>query len=325
MQNVGHIDELLGNVSVAYHQSPNNFIASRVFPDVSVSKQSNKYAVIPSGDFNRDEMEQLADGAETAGGNFELSTDSYFCDVWGFHKDVGPQARANVDDQFQLDKNITEYLTKKALLKKEKLFASQFFTTGKWTKDLTGVSGSPGSNQFKQWNDDASTPIEDIVNAATAQQLLTGGFRPNTLVVGRQVLDQLLRHPDIIDRAKYGTQTNITQIDVSHLKLVFGLDDILVMNAIENTAKKGQTAVNAFIGGKAALLMYKTSSPGTMVPSAGYTFSWTGLLGTAGMGTAMIRYDIPLVRGAERLEIQMAFDMKMVAADMGTFFASAVA
>jgi hypothetical protein len=324
-QNQGHIDVLLSNVSVAYQQDQNNFIASRIFPDVSVAKQSDKYAVIPAGDFNRDEMQRRADGAESAGGDFELSTDSYFANVYAFHKNWGEQTEANMDDQFNFRQNITNYLTMKALLKKEKYFASNFFTTGKWTKDLTGVSAAPSTNQFLQWNDAASDPIGDITKAITTQQILTGGFRPNTLVLGRQVLDVLEIHPDVIDRVKYGTQTDVSIATVSHLRQLFKVDNIFVMEAIENTANKGQTAVNAFIGGKSALLLYRTTSPGTLVPTAGYTFSWSGLTGQAGMGTRVLSYQIPLTAGGKRLEIEMAWDMKMIAPDFGTFFATAVA
>jgi hypothetical protein len=324
-QNQGHVDVLLSNVSVAYQQDTSNFVASRIFSDVPVRKQSDKYAVIPAGDFNRDEMMPRGDGQESAGGSFELSTDSYFCHVYAFHKDWGEQTEANMDEQFNFRQNVTNYLTMKALLKKEKYFAANFFAASKWSTDLTGVSSGVGAGEFLQWNDAASDPVYDITSAITRQQILTGGFRPNTLVLGRQVLDVLEIHPDIIDRVKYGTQTDVSIASVAHLKQLFKVDDIIVMDAIENTASKGQTASNAFIGGKHALLLYRTRTPGVLVPTAGYTFTWSGLVGQAGMGTRVLSYDKPLTAGGKRLEIEMAWDMKMVAPDFGTFFATAVA
>jgi len=240
------------------------------------------------------------------------------------HFDLGKQTASNADDAFKLQQNITEFLTRKALIRKEKLFASSFLTTSVWTKDLTGVSGTPSTNQFKQWNDAASDPISDIRGAATAQMILTG-FRPNVLVLGSQVLDALELHPDIIDRVKYGTQTDVAIAAQSHLRQLFQVDEILVMDAIENTADKGVTDVHALINGKSALLLYRPAAAGIMTPSAGYTFSWDGLESGAGYGTSITREPIPLTRGAERFEIQMAFAMKKVSADMGTFFATAVA
>lgn len=325
-QNDVHVDGWLSNVSVAFQQDQSNFIAGSIFPDVPVGKQSDRYPVIPAGDFNRDEMQKRADATESAGGGFELSSDTYMADVWAYHKDWGEQTVANADAEFKLKENISEFLSLKGLIRKEKIFADSYFTnTSVWTTDRAGVSGSPTGSQFRQWDDYVnSDPISDITNAITAQQLLTG-FKPNTLVISQEVLDVLELHPDIIDRVKYGAQTDVSIAEISHLKQLFKISDIKVMSAIENTAAKGATAVNAFIGGKNALLMYVPSSAGILTPSAGYTFSWTGLVGQAGMGSRILGYDIPMTAGGKRLEIEMAFDMKQVSADMGTFFSAAIA
>lgn len=324
-QNEVHVEGLLSNVSVAFQQDHENFIASRLFPDVPVDKQSDKYPYIPAGDFNRDEMERRADGTESAGGSFELSSDTYFAEVWAFHKDWGEQTVANADAEFELKEGITEYLTMKGLIRKEKMFASKFFTnTGVWSTDLQGVAGAPGAGEFRQWDDYVnSDPVKDITSARTSQQLLTG-FKPNTLVLSQEVLDVLELHPDIIDRVKYGAQTDISIAEISHLIKLFKVKRIEVMSAIENTAAKGQAASNAWIGGKNALLMYIPPAAGKFTPSAGYTFSWKGLTGQAGVGTRILSYDKPMTAGGKRLEIEMAFDFKQVAADMGTFFKDAI-
>jgi len=324
-QNSVHQDELLSNVSVAFQQDSGLFVASRAFPNIDVAKQSDKYVVIPRGDFNRDEMQLRAGGTQSAGSTFQLSNDSYFANVYALHFDLDPQTRANADNQFQLETQITEFLTKKALIKKENIFATNFMATSVWTKDWTGVdSGENNTSTRRRWNDAASNPIDDIRAAATAQQALTG-FRPNTLVLGRAVLDALELHPDIIDRVKYGAQTDVSIASMSHLKQLFQVDEILVMDAIQNTAAMGATDVHSFIGGKNALLMYRPSAAGLMMPSAGYTFSWAGMDGAAGLGTSITKEEVPNTRGTMRYEIQMAFAMKKVAADMGTFFYTIVA
>lgn len=319
-----HVDALLSNVSVAFQQSASNFVASRVFPIVPVMKQSDRYVVVPKGDFNRNQMQLRADGTQSAGTNFTFSTDSYMADVFALHNDVGPQTIANADSQFGLEQNIIAQLTTQALIYKETTFAAEFMTTSVWSDDRTGVAAAPTGQQFLQWNDTGSDPIKDIRSAATRQQLLTG-YRPNVLVLGRQVLDQLELHPDIIDRVKYGTQSNVAIADLSHLARLFQVDEVLVMDSIVNNAASGLADSNAFIGGKTALLVYRPASAGMMSPAAGYTFAWEGLPGSAGFGTTISREEIPLTGGALRYEIQLAFDYKKVSADMGTFFASAVA
>ena len=325
-QNIVHQDKLLTNVSVAFAQQPSAFVAGRVFPNIPVSKQSDKYLIVDRDSMNRDEMKPRAAGTESAGGSFTYSDDSYFCDVFGLHKDIDDQTAANEDDIFELQTNTTQWLTTKSLIKKEKLFVSSYFQAGVWSTDITGIGGAGVlGTSVKQWNDAASTPIEDVRYYTTAQQLLTG-YRPNVMVMGQQVWDALIDHPDVIDRIKYGTtDDNVAIANQRTVARLFELDEILVMSSVENTANEGIAEANAFIGGKGALLCYRTSTPGRRVATAGYTFNWTGLNGAYGkMGTTIDRFRMEHLK-SERIEIEMAFDQKVVSADMGTFFATVVA
>ncbi|NBR70500.1 MAG: hypothetical protein EBT75_00125 [Proteobacteria bacterium] len=72
-----HVDAILTNISVAYMQQQANFIASRVFPIVPVSKQSDKFFTYTKNDWFRDEAQRRADATESAGGGYGLSTDTY--------------------------------------------------------------------------------------------------------------------------------------------------------------------------------------------------------------------------------------------------------
>ena len=274
-----HVNAPLTNISIAFLQKQEAFVASRVFPSIPVMKQSDRYYTYDRGDFNRDEMQLRAPGTESAGSGYDLdNTPTYFCDVYAFHKDVPDQVRANADSVLRPDREATQYLTHKALIKKESIFAANYLVPGVWTNDLTGVAAAPAAGQFLQWNDAASTPIEDIRTQMTVQQQSTG-FRPNTLVLTRPVLDALVDHPDIVDRVKYGTQNDVSTVDISELRALWKIERILVMDAISNTADAGQANVHDFIGGKVALLCYSAPEPGLMVPTAGYDFNWAGLLG----------------------------------------------
>jgi hypothetical protein len=108
------------------------------------------------------------------------------------------------------------------------------------------------------------------------------------------------------------------------LAQLFGIPRIVVMRGIENTAAEGDANAHSFIGGKNAMLCYSAPTPGLMTPSAGYTFSWQGYLGqtnTFGMATKR-RYRDELE--ATEVEGSMAFDQKLVAADLGYFFGDIV-
>jgi hypothetical protein len=303
-------------------QGAEGFVADRVFPRVPVSKASDKYYTYDRGMFNRDEMEMRAPGTESAGATYTISTDSYSCDVWALHVNIADQVRANADNPIQLDREGTEFLTLKAMLRREKLWAAEHFVTGVWTTERAGVASGPTGTQFLRWDEAASTPIEDIRAARTAMKQLTG-FRPNKLVLGSQVYDALLDHPDLVGRIDRGQTTGTAQVMRQTLASLFEVDEVLVMDAIENTAVEGAANAHAFIGGKHALLVYAPASPGIMVPSAGYTFTWTGLLGGGVLGSRISRFRMEHLK-SDRLEIEQAFDQKLVAADLGSFFLNAV-
>jgi hypothetical protein len=61
-----------------------------------------------------------------------------------------------------------------------------------------------------------------------------------------------------------------------------------------------------------------------MAPSAGYVFSWAGLLGAGNEGLRAKTIPVPL-KNATRVENEMAYDMKVVASDCGAFLETCVA
>lgn len=317
-----HIDGPLSSVSVAFIQSADAFVADRAFPRLGVAKQSDKYFTYDRGYFNRAEMKKRAPGTESAGATYSINQDSYSADVWALHRDVADQIRANADSPISLDREAVELLTLQGLLRKETEWASAHFITGVWTSEVTGVSGAPGGGQFQRWDEAASTPIEDVrLGVRTVHE--STGFRPDRMVMGREVYDALLDHPDIVGRLDRGQTTGPAMVMRDALAALFELKEILVMDAIQNTANEGAANVHSFIGGSNALLLYTPTSPGLMVPSAGYTFMWSGLLGGGAMSTRISRMRMEHLK-ADRLEIEMAFDQKLVSADLGYFFLTAV-
>lgn len=320
-----HVDSLLTNISVAVLQEQTVFIANRVFPAVPVTKQSDLYPVYNAGDFHRDEMQVRAPGTESAGGGFRINPDNhFFCQVYALHKDIADQEREAADPVFQLNRDATVYLTLQALIKKERLFAQNYLTTGVWGTDLTGVPTPPSNaNQFLQWNDANSTPIQDIREAIT--KVASTGREPNILIMGRSVYDKLIDHPEIVDRVKYGTQAGdkVSTIGIPELAKLFRIGQVLVMSAVVNTAAEGQTTVNSFINDKTALLAYTTPTPGRLTPSAGYDFQWRGLYRGIN-GQRMKNFRLERI-DSDRIEIEQAFDLRVVAPDLGVFFQSAVA
>lgn len=329
-----HVNRPLTNIAVAYMQNQEGYVADRVFPNIPVTHQSDAYFTFNRGDWNRDDVKERAPGTESAGSTFEIGEDSYFARVKALHYDIADQLLANQDSPLNLDRQATLFVMQKQLLHREVSWASSYFTGGAWTYELDGVASSPtaigsrdptsdANNNILHWSDDTSTPIEDLRWAMTYMHQRTG-FRPNKLTLGRPVFDILVDHPAIVARMDRGQTSGAAKANRAIIASLLELDEVLVMDAIVNTAAQGAAESNSFIGGKHALLTYSPATPGLMMPSAGYTFSWTGFLGASDRGVRVKRFYMDHLEST-RVEAQQAFVQKKVAADLGFFFDGIVA
>lgn len=303
-----HVDAILTNISVAYMQESYAFVASRAFPQVSVNKQTDKYFTYDQADFFRDQVQRRADGTESAGTGYGLSTASYSCDVYALHKDIGDQTRANADAPLNPDMDATRFLTQQMLIRQEVEWAAAAFTTGVWGTDATP---SP------LWDAASSTPIADVETAKNTV-LTNTGYVPNTVIMSYKVMSALMDNSDIIDRIKYTSQDSVSEELLARL---FGVDRVMVMAGTYNTAQEGATASYSQIGDKDVLVAYVAPSAGLMVPSAGYTMLWNGVSQGFGTSTAVARYRMDTLR-ADRIEIESAWDTKIVSSALGYFLSN---
>jgi hypothetical protein len=307
-----HVNAPLTQISIAFLQSADQFIADKVFPMVPVTHQSDRYYEYLRGNWFRSSAQSRAPGTESAGGGWKMKTDSsYFADVKAVHKDVDDQIRANQDSVIDMDRDATRWVTQQLLLKRDIDWAESFFKTGAWGSDITVPA---------KWSSALSTPIEDI-RTQYYEILKSTGYKPNTLVLGAEVHRALVDHPSFVDRIKF-TQRGV--VDTEIMASVLGLDRVLVASAVQNSAAEGAlTDSYDFILGKSALLTYAAPSPSLMEASGGYIFSWSGPFGSVS-GTRIKRFRMdPL--SADRVEGEMAYDMKQVSPDLGKFFFEAVA
>jgi hypothetical protein len=307
-----HLDQLLTNISVAYMQSQANFVAPKIFPIVPVDKQSDKYRTYTKNDWFRDEAEKRQGATESVGSGYTLSDTAYYCDKYAIHKDIDDDTRRNADSVHDLDKEATEFVSQRLLLRQEIQWAADFFASGIWGTDVTPAN---------LWSSYAtSDPILDV-EAGKAAILSTTGFMPNTLVLGYDVYRQLRNHPDLIDRIKYTTSQTLTTEMMARL---FDIGRVEVAMAVKATNKEGGTAAYAFTHGKHALLAYVPPNPGLMTPSAGYMFAWKGVSGPLEQTVGVKTFRMEQLE-ADRVEGSIAFDNKIVGADLGYMFVSVVA
>jgi hypothetical protein len=317
-----HISTALTNVAVAFVQDADAFVAARVFPVVPVQKQSDVYWKFSKDDFLRDEAKPRADATESAGVGFNMSTGTYTATVYGAHKDLGDQVRSNADAAINIEARSSQMLIQKMLIKRDRLFMQKFMTTGLWGTDITGVASGPTGAQAVKWSVGAtSDPFKDISTGQTTI-LQNSGLEANVLVLSYAVYQALRLHPAVIDRIKYTMGAEARNINAQLLAAAFDVDEVLVSKAVYNTSQEGVAGSYSFVMGNHALLAHRTPGPSLTEASSGYIMSWTNVYG-AGNNMGVASWTVPMpVLGPNtiRVEAAMAFDMQMVAGELGYFF-----
>lgn len=316
-----YVSRPLTNLTVAYFRDNLDFIADKVFPPVPVDHKSGQYYTYQKRDWLRTRAQRRAPRTESAGTGWDVGTDNYNAEVQAIHVDVSDQDRANQDrPAFDLDRDATALTDRDIMLRRELDFITAYFGTGKWSNtDQTGA-GSVAANQFIQWNQTSSTPIEDIEAQRIKMGRLTG-LKPNVLVIGPEVYSVFKNHPEFIERIKY-SQKGVVTLEL--MAQLLDVDRVLVPMAVYDDAEEGAAASIDYMYGKSALLAYAAPNPGLLIPSAGYTFEWTGYIGAANRGARTKKFRLEAL-ASDRVETESAYDFKLVSADLGVYFNTAVA
>lgn len=317
-----HIDTYLTNLSVGWVQDQSKFVANQVFPTVPVMKESDKYAIYDKGFFYRDELEARPMGQRPKQAGYAVSSGTYFCEEFALEHKVDDRVRTNADQPLDPDRAAMRLLTSQAMIHQDVNWAADYFKTGVWGTDWTGVASAPSGSQFIQFDQTGNDPINFFDQRRIDVESNTG-YCPNVIVLGADVFRVLKNNSLITDRIKY-TQKGIVTAEI--LAQLFDVDKVLIARGVQNTAKEGQTnAISYIVNRKAALMVYAAPEPTIDEPSGGYTFAWTGLIpgATNALGGVIERGREELAH-SDVFQIRVAYDTEIVAPEVGEFFASCV-
>jgi Phage major capsid protein E len=146
-----------------------------------------------------------------------------------------------------------------------------------WTNFKTAYGNAAST---AAWSDSAADPILDVLSLkrAVANQI---GIRPNSMVLGTAVFDELLTNQKILDRIKY---TTADSIDTDMLARYFGLERGLRVAEGRYLAADG--TLQPVFPADGILLFYSPNGPSDSVMPAGganaatpafaYTYQLTG-------------------------------------------------
>lgn len=321
-------------MAIRYSQDGDVFIADRVFPVIPVLKMSDLYLKFPKGYFMRDEMKERPLGGRPPRAGYEIEKERYSCTEWSLEHAIDDRERENADEPISPDLRGTELLTEQALIHRDREWCEGFFKAGVWSTEWEGVTGAGSGKKFTKFSNyeaegSGATPVYKSKPVVFFDQRATEmrkntGRRPNKLVLGAELYVTLKNHPEVIERIKYTMQAPGVVTPGIMAKL-FDVDEVVVAEAVYNTAPEGKTTSTEFIvPPEGALLCYAADAPSIKRPSAGYCFAWTGLI--PGISNA---FGGVISRGREELahtdiiQIRATYDMQQTANDLGVFFTKA--
>jgi hypothetical protein len=238
-----------------------------------------------------------------------MTTDTYKCFENGLEEIIDDRLRKIAGNKINLEVDTTEFVSNLVMLAAEKRVIDIVTSTSNITQYTTLTSAAK-----TQWNDYTNSDPIGVIQTGKTTINAAIGKDPNKLILGKEVFDQLVNHPALLDRIKY-SQTGI--VTASLMAVVFGVNEVLVAESLYNTVKKNQTASLSRLWGKRALLCYSEPTPGLKKISLGYTYEFSP------------RQTMVPFRDADNIgdviRVKEDVDEKLMAADCGYLIVDAVA
>jgi len=320
-----HINAALTDFSIGYGQEMQaQHVAMRGSTVKRVGKQSDYYPVWDKGDYFRSEMDLRSPGAVSKSAGQRLSHTTYFCNTYALSTYLPMQTKENADIDLEAPK--VRYLSWQGMLKRDKVWAANCFGTGLWTSNTeqTGVASGPTTNQFLQFDDSSSVPI-DVLAGQIEVVRQSIGMKPNKMITSEAVMRYLRHNSQITDRFKYTSGGAVENEEIARLIGLGGPDpEIIVGATMENSAIEEATVSMADVFGKHILLAWIDPTPNTDTPTAVTTFSWSPFDKVTAEAVAIDSW-WDQDRKAWKYEGEIAFDAKITANDAGVFLLNAVA
>ena len=303
------ITAALTAIAIAYRNP--RLIADDVLPRVPVGLQVFKYRKFALADGFT--VPDTKVGRTSKPGQVEFG----FTEVEASTKDYAlddPIPNADVDNAPQGYDPVgraTENITDLIALDREIRVAAAVFNAANY--GAVNKVQLAGNDQWDQYAQAASDPIEDIMTALDSMIM-----RANIMVLGNGVASALRRHPRIL-KAYNGSTGDTGIVPMAFIKDLFELEAIAVGQGWVNTAKKGQAAVLARVWGNHCSLIYRDSLAGTQDRvSYGVTAQWgdrvAGSISDPDIG----------MRGGQRVRVGESVEEVILANDLGYFIQDAI-
>ena len=250
-----------------------NFIADQILVPYGVQKESGTMTVITRENMRSD------DAIRAEGGTFrriDITGEdlAYLCHNYGLEIPITDTERRRYIDDFQVELEKIAVLRLRMLLAREIRVKNKIFNTTTWTGATltTDNSGSP-------WDTIGTDIISQIVAACEIVRGNTG-VRPNALIIGEGAALNLIKNTGI--KARFPSDVLLTiGLIRSQIGAIFGLQKLIVGDAVYNTADEGQSFSGSDIWpDDYAMVARVAEGPGSPLttPCVGRTLRWTDMV-----------------------------------------------
>lgn len=251
-------NRVLTNLSVEY--APGMYIANAVLPRVPVAQESDIYYVYDFASFSipetlrepRSRYNQI---------DWSVSTDTYFAQEYGLEQPIDDRERRNAVGLLDLERDSTRILTANLLNARERRIANLVKATVSYpaghSVTLAGVA---------KWTDPTSDPLGDISDARVRVQGASG-LLPTDIVLGYNVFEALMVHPDLVN---FAGEAGLVTEEV--LARVFRVERVHIGSVLYNTAAEGQAVSLGDLWANDAVIFHRSPTPALRTPSFGYQF-----------------------------------------------------
>ena len=247
------------------------FMGLKILPILRVPFISGDYPVIPLEALLKDTNTSRAPRSKYPREDWEFETGTYACKENGVElpiDDVERKMYAHLK-AMRVDEISVEKATDIILRRQEKRIAAAVFNPSNITQTAAVTT---------EWSTAAScTPRADVMAAKRAMRLASG-LIPNVMAISKTVFDNLFLSAEILNAFKYTNPVEMGGEEAQRRTLAqyFGVGEVLVGNAIKDTAKKGKPVSIADIWDDEYALLAAVSSGGEDIyePCLGRTYLW---------------------------------------------------
>ncbi|HOL63614.1 MAG TPA: hypothetical protein PK103_09670 [Elusimicrobiales bacterium] len=260
-----HQDQALTNFSLKYQND--EFVGTKLFPELSVVKESGKYFEYGREAFKRYNT-KVSPTAKAPQKELTIkSQKAYDLNEYKISDFITQREIDNADEPLNLELDVTSDCLDTILLDLECDIASAALNPNNY------VSGQvEGLNIGDKWSDYTnSNPVKKIDTMRSIIKKNLGGVRPNTLLVSEDVHDILKEHPVLLNKIKY---TQFGRMDDEAFKKAFEVENYIVAGATYDSEKENVSGARTtkYIWENSVILAYVNPRVGIRSVSFGYTF-----------------------------------------------------